>query len=332
MSRFPEWPEELTPEQLDRLVDGEVDLDELRRVVEACENVPDGWRRCALAFLEAQALQQELSQFEDAFGDLANDLEDEAISGAVDTVPTSTNVGQQNGKPVSAMNGHHFPSDSESRPIEDQADPAQENVAASPKPTADKSASEADEKRLFSWVPKNLFGRSSGTSPVLARHSKERKRIVTRQRVASPVVIAATLIIAFVLGIAGRTYFDSPGSENRPSNLAELSGEHQTDGGTTLVNDPPNPAGRVSLGFLQDDSGEENADAPPLDVPLYDDQQLPAPEAIGLPVELQRELAANQVEVRSKRQLVELQTEDGQTVLMPLETLDFVPKSTRRYQ
>lgn len=40
---------------LDRLVDGELDEATRRRLLTQLEQTPDGWRRCALAFLEAQA-------------------------------------------------------------------------------------------------------------------------------------------------------------------------------------------------------------------------------------------------------------------------------------
>ena len=43
---------------LDRLVDGELDEGERQRLLLSLDAEPDGWRRCALAFLEAQALQQ----------------------------------------------------------------------------------------------------------------------------------------------------------------------------------------------------------------------------------------------------------------------------------
>lgn len=41
-------------QRLDRLVDGELSEAERRELLQACEHQPDGWRRCALAFLEAQ--------------------------------------------------------------------------------------------------------------------------------------------------------------------------------------------------------------------------------------------------------------------------------------
>jgi len=40
---------------LDLLVDGELDEGQRRELLAWCEREPDGWRRCALAFLEAQS-------------------------------------------------------------------------------------------------------------------------------------------------------------------------------------------------------------------------------------------------------------------------------------
>jgi hypothetical protein len=44
---------------LDRLVDGDLNADQQRALLTALENQPDGWRRCALAFIEAQTLRGE---------------------------------------------------------------------------------------------------------------------------------------------------------------------------------------------------------------------------------------------------------------------------------
>lgn len=45
---------------LDRLVDGELNAADRRRVIAALDAAPDGWRRCALAFLQAQDLRRQL--------------------------------------------------------------------------------------------------------------------------------------------------------------------------------------------------------------------------------------------------------------------------------
>ena len=45
---------------IDRLVDGELSEHERRTLLESLDTTPDGWRRCALTFLEAQELQRVL--------------------------------------------------------------------------------------------------------------------------------------------------------------------------------------------------------------------------------------------------------------------------------
>ncbi len=47
---------------LDRLVDGELGVDERRELLAALDDEPGGWRRCALAFLEAQAWRWQLGR------------------------------------------------------------------------------------------------------------------------------------------------------------------------------------------------------------------------------------------------------------------------------
>ena len=42
---------------IDKLIDGELSRDEERGLLSSLEGQPDGWRRCALAFLEARALK-----------------------------------------------------------------------------------------------------------------------------------------------------------------------------------------------------------------------------------------------------------------------------------
>lgn len=47
---------------LDRLVDGELSDAERRRLLASLDGRPDGWRRCAMAFLEAQSWRGDLGQ------------------------------------------------------------------------------------------------------------------------------------------------------------------------------------------------------------------------------------------------------------------------------
>jgi hypothetical protein len=48
---------------IDRLVDGELSADQRRELLASLESQPGGWRRCALAFVEAQVMRQELRRF-----------------------------------------------------------------------------------------------------------------------------------------------------------------------------------------------------------------------------------------------------------------------------
>jgi hypothetical protein len=47
---------------LDRLVDGELKGSERRQLLESFDKRPEGWRRCALSFLEAQSWREEMGQ------------------------------------------------------------------------------------------------------------------------------------------------------------------------------------------------------------------------------------------------------------------------------
>ena len=52
---------ELDPHQIDRLVDGELTDAEVQRLLAGLEDVEDGWRRCALAFVERQMWERDLA-------------------------------------------------------------------------------------------------------------------------------------------------------------------------------------------------------------------------------------------------------------------------------
>jgi hypothetical protein len=56
-----------TDADLDRLVDGDISARERRLLVARIDASPDGWKRCALAFLEAQAWREALVEEPPAF-------------------------------------------------------------------------------------------------------------------------------------------------------------------------------------------------------------------------------------------------------------------------
>jgi anti-sigma factor RsiW len=65
---------------LDRLVDGELLPTERRQLLEAFDRRPGEWRRCALAFLEAQSWREEIGHVAHALPSENNDLMSPAVS------------------------------------------------------------------------------------------------------------------------------------------------------------------------------------------------------------------------------------------------------------
>ncbi|HEV2969410.1 MAG TPA: hypothetical protein VGY55_05410 [Pirellulales bacterium] len=63
MNDFSQAEHSFDPQTLDRLVDGELAETERRDLLQSLDQRPDGWRQCALAFLEAQSWGQTLTRF-----------------------------------------------------------------------------------------------------------------------------------------------------------------------------------------------------------------------------------------------------------------------------
>ncbi len=80
MSVFENIHPENPQRQVDLLVDGELSEADRRALLLQLEHEPDGWRRCALAFLEAQSWKAELGQV--APGPALDSARPEAVSQA----------------------------------------------------------------------------------------------------------------------------------------------------------------------------------------------------------------------------------------------------------
>ena len=68
-------------ELLDRLVDGELSEAAYRQTLDRLDETPDGWRRCAMSFLEQQAWRRELMQLLKC-GERLNSLDDSELDEA----------------------------------------------------------------------------------------------------------------------------------------------------------------------------------------------------------------------------------------------------------
>ena len=58
MSRMGDKASNISDDQLDRLVDGELSEPQRRELLSGLDREPEGWRRCALAFLEGQSWRE----------------------------------------------------------------------------------------------------------------------------------------------------------------------------------------------------------------------------------------------------------------------------------
>ena len=79
---------------LDLLVDGELDQETQRRLLASLDEDPDGWRRCALAFLEAQSWGREFAAIV------------ENPSGEDNGITATERVGAEQGRHLSGSGGH----------------------------------------------------------------------------------------------------------------------------------------------------------------------------------------------------------------------------------
>jgi hypothetical protein len=69
----------------DRLVDGELPPGERRQLLSSLDGEPDGWRRCALSFLEAQSWRE-------GFGELVTERVDDRVSDKTLVAPNRNGI------------------------------------------------------------------------------------------------------------------------------------------------------------------------------------------------------------------------------------------------
>ena len=104
------------PQILDRLVDGELADGERREVLQTLERQPDGWRQCALAFLEAQSWGEALTQLarhpEEAVRAPTESADSQQSSGAAATaltIQSERSEGDGGGNVLAASGGQGSP-------------------------------------------------------------------------------------------------------------------------------------------------------------------------------------------------------------------------------
>jgi hypothetical protein len=270
---------------LDLLVDGELPEGQRRGLLSSLDHKPDGWRRCALAFLEAQTWQRELGAVVPANGAAANGAAEDRAS----------------------------------------EDGASEDGAAG-----------ANVRRPI--AVSSLAG-------------------TTVRAFYSPLALAASLLVAFVLGLAVRPATNDAPREGLGPQAAAQAGVHDAGDGslarlTATRNDgrpteaeyqrstDEQPSGELATGrwgtvklAIDDGPGGRpcEVELPAVESDSWDDSQLTSSPAV-VPPALQQVFERLGHRVRQEREYVPFQLDDGRQMVVPVDKVSFTPVTSRAYQ
>ena len=240
---------------LDLLVDGELDDAQRRELVAGLDHTPDGWRRCALAFLEAQSWGREM----------------QAVV----------------------------------------REPAQ-NTA------------------------------STTAQPVIGQRAQASRNV---RAVYLPLALAASLLVAFMLGLAVRPSANGGANDRLDSTNAAFVAAHDTDGsGLAEPGDRPLPDDKENDGLRTGrwgtvklvidtgpDGGPREVELPAVESDSWDESLLTSAPAMISP-ELKKVFERLGHQVRQERELVSFELDDGRQMIVPVDTVQFTPAANRVYQ
>lgn len=343
--------------RIERLVDGETDVDELRKIVEALEADPDRWRDCALAFLEDQALRQACKADSSSKDDFAQDItaafaEDgiesdpaadlaEQLETQSKLVPATSVNANTDGCDVTAdesrsinskfgsLNGHRFQNSSQTPSLNGNSKELEsDNKVAEESP--------ANGHRIPAhWLEQAKSVSESEPKAQVTSESSSDKSYWLDSKWFRRLAVAASLMLAFSFGILGRAMLRSDiGSQADSEPTLPMGGPSQAmdegAGQPTLVGN--RPFGELHLEY--GDQAEDNStdDWRQVSVPVYEKEAMPTPAEVGLSPDILAYLKERQIGVRSSRQLMTVQGPDDQTYLVPIESLDFRPNDRSKYQ
>lgn len=259
---------------LDLLVDGELAEDQRHELLAGLDDTPDGWRRCALAFLEAQSWLREM--------------------GAVASEPA-------------------------------------DGFAKSPSATSAAASAE---------LPRSIA--------VGAQQIGRKVRVLN-----SPLAMAASVLVAFVLGLAMRPSWNdmttgtttagradnNAGSTDAVQRTVQTSDDQRpsadADSPMNERDDVRHETGRWGTAKLVVENGPEGGsrelELPAVESDSWDESLLASSPSVISPelLELFERLGH---EVRQERELVPVQLDDGRQMVVPVDKLSFTPVANRSYQ
>jgi hypothetical protein len=291
----PDWSE------LERLVDGRLSPDEYRQLLIRIDHHPDGWRKCAMAFLEEQALKNEL-------GDGSFCLE-QIETGSIQDVPAQQPTAQQH-----AAQHPHKNSDEKNF----------SESLQSPAPSALADTGSGDDSAPAGSLYLTA-GRNARTN-LTQSHWKENLKLW--------MTIAACFVGAFFIGVMVSTNWGGGNNQTTrsiPSDLMVGPALLDTDSIEKAVYKDNKPTSQLLMTLNDPTQGSQE-----FKVPIYDgDKQAEQYAELvdrELPEQIKNVLLNSSFRIQSKNYVVPVTGESGQLFFVPIEQLNIAPSENWKYQ
>mgnify|MGYP007059380131 CR=1 FL=1 len=330
---------------IDRLVDNEIAEAARRALLVELDRRPQGWRRCALAFLEAQAWRLGVGEVSEQC-DEANDRSAMFASIFADDVPLrvvpspSQGPSPANGQPSYGKTNNGRNSNGHNRI-------SRVRIAGLSNEESSGPSSAVGRVKYFELTPQRPdkqkvdMGTEKETRPLPKPQTRNASRFLAAMRSPGGLVstMAACFLLAFVLGLAINSGNNSPdkttdGASNLQNQLAaNEQGASQPDvkqqspvnaqgnGSTALANDR-SVSGSGTWGTVSLASNSSDPQSPPLEFPVVDGPSmtdwlstLPPPVDSKTLAELRR--TGHEVITETKWVTVRLQ--DGRFAIVPVD-------------
>ncbi|MDA7951126.1 MAG: hypothetical protein MPJ24_06520 [Pirellulaceae bacterium] len=302
LSHFENEGEWLDDQRLQRLVDGELRGEDFRKAVQLLEAEPQGWRRCALAFLEEQAWRNESLLVAMEFT-LASELTDRkrAEERLVEEEGTSEGVGLDS---LPKINGHGT----------------------------------VKEQSIHEEPSDDRLQRNGSQPNVLNNHSHAQKQSYWQSRAVTMGALAACFITFFGFGALWQQQRSSVPkahvTQNQNQNDKELFAQSQSDSDqnreTSRESVNAMPVGNLYMGEVKTGDGRQEIIDQELSVPIYhasevDSAWMLQQEISPISPEVIESFQRLGLQVERRREVLTLPLEDGRQVLVPVERVQFVP-------
>lgn len=300
---------------LDRLVDNDLNPEEYKAVLKLVEEKPDGWRRLALAFLESQALENELSELR---------LDDSYLSGGFSEATEVSDAMEIS--EAMEISGAIEVSGAIAFPIHDAA-------AVSDREVADLGAEDGQYHKLKQT---SLVDALSVEGPavqdqhgqVVANHrakneleSNRRGSTFLRMTKQAIPAIAACLVIVVIATIYVR---EMRNQRDRMENVVTLP---------STVNSKQDPSDGRNQNYIQlvGNNDGESMRAPVYDHDTFDQKEAAAGFAKFTP-RLREVLTSSGLNANERTHVMPIKDSEGNKIILPIKEFKLTPSKWEGYQ